>query len=93
MIEISSKEVEMLMQIGISKNILGEFVLFLEDYYTEVQILKLFDMKEEKSKDLLFDVVYSLRYRRENIDNFFVKISCELNAIHAEFIRCSNKIN
>ena len=71
---------------------LYEFIKFLKTQYSEKQLLKLFFHSEFKSYNHMFrDVVREFMYNSNVVVDNFHKVSCSVQALHDEFVRCTSK--
>ena len=74
------------------KKNLKELIVFLKLHYTEKQILKLFSSDEFRSNKYLFrDAVREFHFNKGIVEEMFKKVSCKVQALHDEFVRCSRE--
>lgn len=67
------------------------FILFLKQYYSEKQILKLF--KESINYAIYIeDTIFELLFNINNMNQHFQKVPCKIITIHDEFVRCQSVI-
>ena len=66
-------------------------VRFLKQHYTEKQILKLFASLTRDDRILFQDLVSEYEYRVETVETLFQKVSCNVQALHDEFVRCTRE--
>jgi len=77
---------------NLDKDKLYKIMHFLKKYYSEKQLLKLYDSEEFNANNYLFiDAVRELNYNIENVKNNFKKVSCKVQSLHDEFVRCSKE--
>lgn len=77
---------------NINQKGLDEIIVFLKQYYSEKQLLKFFSSKEFSSHHYLFrDTVNEFLYDKDIIEDKFRKVSCKVQSIHDEFVRCSKE--
>ncbi len=69
------------------------FILFLKHYYSEKQISKLFeiDVREDRAFYMLRDTLNMLIYDYDEINEYFSKVKCTIEAIHDEFSHCQSQ--
>ena len=71
------------------------FILFLKQYYSEIQIAKLFEInvREDRAFYMLRDTLNMLMYGYDEINEYFSKTKCTIEAIHDEFSYCHSQGN
>lgn len=71
---------------------LHSLIVFLKQYYTEQQILRLFIRDEFNSNIGMFcDAVSESNYYKDVIESNFIKVPCTVKALHDEFVRCAKE--
>jgi len=89
LVKLLKLKLEYSMHSNIDKEGLNEIIIFLKQHYTEKQLLKFFSSKEFNSNHYLFrDAVSEFLYDKDVIKNKFKKVSCKVQALHDEFVRC-----
>jgi len=78
---------------ALSRDSLALVFAFLKMYYTEKQLLKLFESQPFKINQhaLVSDMVNTFVFGEDAIKETFTKVSCKVLALHDEFIRCTKK--
>jgi len=85
-------KLEYSMYSNIDKEGLDEIIVFLKRHYSEKQLFKFFSSKEFNSNHYLFrDAVSEFLYDKDVIENKFRKVTCKVQALHDEFVRCSRE--
>lgn len=77
----------------INYSILVEVIIFLKKHYSEQQVYKLFvqiALLDVESSFFYDDMIKEFAYSPEDINNNFTKVACKLEALHDEFVRCTN---
>jgi len=71
---------------------LYKFIEFLKKQYSEKQLLRLFSYPEFKSHKHMFrDLVREFMYNSNVVVANFHKVSCRVQALHDEFVRCTSE--
>lgn len=78
--------------IKVDKDILNLFVKFLSTQYSNKQILTFLSSDGLNNDENMFeDTLDEFRYSIDIIKSKFRKVSCKLQALHDEFVRCSKE--
>jgi len=70
---------------------LVSLVRFLKQHYSEKQILKLFTSLTRDNRILFQDLVSEYQYQVESVETLFQKVSCHVQTLHDEFVRCARE--